>query len=98
MINFFARFKDGENAHARVQGLLQNCTADNLMDFHPPQLFQIDGNLGGVAGITEMLLQSHLGTPDNRILELLPALPAAWHTGRVKGMKARGNITVDMAW
>ena len=98
MINFFARFKDGEAAYARVQGLLQNCTADNLMDFHPPQLFQIDGNLGGMAGMTEMLVQSHLGAPDDRILELLPALPAAWSEGSVKGIKARGNITLDMAW
>ena len=98
MINFFARFKDGEAAYARVQGLLQNCTADNFMDFHPPKLFQIDGNLGGMAGITEMLVQSHLGTPDDRILELLPALPAAWSNGSVKGIKARGNITLDMTW
>lgn len=98
MINFFARFKDGEAAFERVQGLLQNCTADNLFDFHPPQLFQIDGNLGGAAGMAEMLVQSHLGTPDSRIIELLPALPKAWPTGRVTGIKARGNITLDMAW
>ena len=75
-----------------------NCTADNLMDFHPPQLFQIDGNLGGTAGMAEMLVQSHLGSPDDRIIELLPALPKAWPTGRVTGIKARGNITLDMAW
>ena len=98
MINFFARFGDGEAAFERVQGLLQNCTADNLMDFHPPRLFQIDGNLGGAAGITEMLVQSHLGTPDDRIIKLLPALPAAWPAGRVKGVKTRGGITLDMAW
>ena len=98
MINFFARFKDGEAAYERILGLLQNCTADNLMDFHPPRLFQIDGNLGGAAGIAEMLVQSHLGTPDDRVIELLPALPRAWHTGCVKGIKARGNITLDMAW
>jgi alpha-L-fucosidase 2 len=98
MVNFFARFKDGEAAFERVQGLLQNCTADNLLDFHPPQLFQIDGNLGGAAGMAEMLVQSHLGSPDDRVIELLPALPKAWHTGRVKGIKARGNITLDMAW
>ena len=98
MINFFARFKDGEAAFERVQGLLRNCTADNLFDFHPPRLFQIDGNLGGAAGMAEMLMQSHLGTPDSRIIELLPALPKAWPAGYVKGIKARGNITVDMAW
>ncbi|MBP3570573.1 MAG: glycoside hydrolase family 95 protein [Clostridia bacterium] len=98
MINFFARFKDGEAAFERVQGLLRNCTADNLFDFHPPQLFQIDGNLGGAAGMAEMLVQSHLGTPDSRIIELLPALPKAWPAGYVKGIKARGNITIDMAW
>lgn len=98
MINFFARFKDGESAFERVQGLLRNCTADNLLDFHPPQLFQIDGNLGGAAGMAEMLVQSHLGTPDSRIVELLPALPKAWPAGYVKGIKARGNITLDMAW
>ena len=45
-----------------------------------------------------MLVQSHLGTPDSRIIELLPALPKAWATGYVKGIKARGNITIDMAW
>ncbi len=98
MINFFARLGDGEAAFERVQGLLQNCTADNLMDFHPPQLFQIDGNLGGAAGITEMLVQSHLGSPDDRIIELLPALPEAWKTGFVKGLKARGGVILDMTW
>ncbi len=98
MINFFARFKDGDAAFERVQGLLRNCTADNLFDFLPPQLFQIDGNFGGTAGITEMLVQSHLGTPDDRVVELLPALPAAWPTGTVRGIRTRGGFTVDMAW
>ena len=95
-ICFYARLKDGNNAMKHLRYLLSNCTAYNLFDIHPP--FQIDGNFGGIAGMTEMLIQSHLGSPDARIVELLPALPDIWPKGRINGVKTRGNLTFDIEW
>lgn len=93
----WARLGNGEKAGEMAESLLRYNTMDNLFTTHPP--FQIDGNLGIVGAMAEMLVQSHETDAQGRpLLRFLPALPPSWKDGKATGLKVRGNKTVDLEW
>ena len=99
LINFYASLNDGGGALENLNSIFSDYTLPNLFNTHPP--FQIDGNFGALTGITRMLLQSRIRSAENGfyvVLDILPALPQCWPSGRIRGVRAKGNLELDFAW
>ncbi len=97
VINYWDHLHDAAQAYDSMQVMFRQSTFPNLMDTHPPGLFQIDGNLGAANGMLEALAQSRW-MPDGTEVELLPAAPKEWTQGSVRGLHIRGDATLDMHW
>ena len=97
VVNYWDHLGDGEQAYESLQVLFKQSIFPNLMDTHPPGVFQIDGNLGAAAGMLEALLQSGW-QPEAFEIDFLPALPSTWSEGSVTGVRVRGGAAVDLTW
>jgi alpha-L-fucosidase 2 len=99
LVNFMARLRDGKAALENLDAMFKDFTLPNLFNNGPP--FQIDGNFGALAGITQMLVQSRIHYKNESfsvILEILPALPESWSKGGLKGVRVKGNLELDFIW
>jgi alpha-L-fucosidase 2 len=97
VVNYWDHLHDSKQAYDSLQVMFRQSTFPNLMDTHPPGLFQIDGNLGAANGMLEALVQSRW-FPEASVIELLPALPQQWTEGSVEGLSVRGGAAIDMRW
>ena len=97
VVNYWDHLHDGKQAYDSLQVMIRQSTFPNLMDTHPPGLFQIDGNLGAANGMLEALVESRW-MPGTSEIELLPALPLQWAEGSVEGLRVRGGATINMKW
>jgi alpha-L-fucosidase 2 len=97
VVNYWDHLGEGEKAYESLQVMFRQSTFSNLMDTHPPGVFQIDGNLGAANGMLEALVQS-FWYPDHVEVHLLPALPSPWNEGSLRGVRIRGGAELEMQW
>ena len=97
VVNYWDHLHDGKQAYDSLQVMIRQSTFPNLMDTHPPGVFQIDGNLGAANGMLEALVQSRW-MPEFSEVEILPALPKQWSEGSIKGVHVRGGAILDLQW